>query len=47
MICCKNDVDVTPLKAVRYFNIEVEIYYFYQFTILISFLSFRYGYFLQ
>ena len=29
------------LEAGRYFNIEVEIYYFCQFTILSSFLNFR------
>ena len=29
------------LEAGRHFNIEVEIYYFCQFTILTSFLSFR------
>ena len=29
------------LEAVKHFNVEVEIYYFCQFTILTPFLSFR------
>ena len=33
------------LEVGRHFNVDVGIYYFCQFTILTSFLSFRYGYF--
>ena len=29
------------LEAGKHFNVEIGIYYFYQFTILITFLSFR------
>ena len=33
------------LEVGKHFNVEVEIYYFCQFTILTQFLSFRQGYF--
>ena len=39
---CKNR---SLLEVGRYFNVGVEIYYFCQFTVLISFFSFRYGFF--